>query len=211
MLRPLFILFAKAPIAGRVKTRLCPPLTPEEACALHTAFVSDAGQMLLTFSGFADIELSTDVPTSAWKELSFPRSIQTEGGLGTRLQHALEHGLATGREAVTILGSDSPGLPPAHLRELLKSKAGVTLGPTTDGGFYAITCRAVNRAMFAGVRWSSEHTLVDVMAAATASGVTVEIGPGWFDIDVEADLLRLLEMPDLPGKTAAWARRYRKR
>ena len=209
MLRPLLILFAKAPIAGRAKTRLCPPLTPEEAAALHSALVRDTMDMLETMAGVADVELSTDVRTEAWHTVTVSRTIQIEGDLGTRLFHALERGLSTGRDVAMVLGSDSPGLPSAHITQLLRSTADVTLGPATDGGFFAIACRAVHRDMFAGVRWSSEHTLADVVAAVSACGLTVTTGPCWFDVDVEADLVRLLEMPDLPENTAEWVRRYR--
>jgi rSAM/selenodomain-associated transferase 1 len=211
MHRHLFILIAKAPIAGRVKTRLCPPLAPEEASSLHTAFVADMGRMLLTMSEMADFELSTDVETDAWPALQVPRRVQPEGDLGTRLLQALQQGLSSGREVVTVLASDSPGLPSTHLLELLRSNADVTLGPTSDGGFFGIACRAVHQDMFAGVRWSCEHTLTDVIAAASASGLSVETGPSWFDVDVEADLLQLLNMPQLPEYTASWVRSYQKR
>ncbi len=211
MLRPLLILFAKAPIPGRVKTRLCPPLTPVEAADLHSALVMDTGDMLMALGSSVDMELSTDVPTDAWPGLAMTRSIQIEGYLGTRLFHALEQGLSAGRKIVMVLGSDSTGLPPAHVKELLRSTADVTLGPTPDGGFFSIACRAVRREMFAGVRWSSECTLADVVRQASSCGLTVTLGPSWFDVDVEADVLRLLDMPGLQQNTSIWARRYRER
>ena len=209
--RPLLILFAKAPIAGRAKTRLCPPLTPVEAADLHSALVMDTGDMLMTLGSSVAVELSTDAPTEAWPGLAMTRSIQIAGDLGARLFHALEQGLSAGSEVVVVLGSDSPGLPPAHITELLRSSADVTLGPTQDGGFFAIACRALHRDMFAGVRWSSEHALADVVRQASSCGLTVALGPSWFDVDVEADVLRLLDMPDLQQNTAIWARMYRKR
>jgi glycosyltransferase A (GT-A) superfamily protein (DUF2064 family) len=171
----------------------------------------DTGSMLLTLAPVADIELSTDVSTEAWTGLNVPRSIQTSGHLGERLFHALERGLSSGRRIVMVLGSDSPGLPSAHVMELLRSTADVTLGPTPDGGFFAIACRAVHPDMFADVRWSSEHALDDLVDQASACCLTVALGPSWFDVDVEADLLRLLDMPDLQENTAIWARRYRER
>ncbi len=209
MLRPLLILFARAPIPGRVKTRLCPPLTPAEAAGLHSALVMDAGNILLGLSASVDTELSTDVATQAWPDITLARSLQTEGDLGSRLFGALERGLARGHSRVLVLGSDSPGLPRAHLTTLIASKADVALGPTPDGGFYAIACRVVHTAMFAGVRWSSEHTLADVFAAASGCGLTVECGPAWFDVDVQEDLLQLLQRSDLPINTTVWLQHYR--
>jgi hypothetical protein len=59
-------LFAKAPVAGRVKTRLCPPLTPQEAADIHLQFTTLMMKKLSSFEAVASIELHTDVVTDAW-------------------------------------------------------------------------------------------------------------------------------------------------
>jgi len=171
----------------------------------------DTAHMLMALGDSVDLELSTDVPTEAWPGLALTRSVQIEGDLGARLFHALEQALSAGREVVLVVGSDSPGLPHAHITEMLRSDADVTLGPTQDGGFFAIACRAVRQEMFSGVRWSSECALADVKRQASECGLSVALGPSWFDIDVEADLLRLLDIPHLQQNTAMWARRYLQR
>ena len=211
MPRPLIILFAKAPLPGRVKTRLCPPLSPDEASRLHSAFVCDAGQMLATLVDEADIEISSDSATEAWPCLQCPRSVQVAGDLGTRLFHALDSALSSGREIAMVMGSDSPGLPAGHVRALVGSAADVSLGPTADGGFFAIACRKVHAKMFEGVRWSVSQTFDDTASAISRCGLRVNTGPSWFDVDVPEDLLRMLVMPDLPANTAQWVNEYRRR
>ncbi len=186
---PLIVLFAKAPAPGRVKTRL--GVDPQRAAGLHSSFVRQTLAMLESLRGEADVELSTDEPTQAWCEFPGARSVQCAGQLGERIYAALERALAEGRPKATILGSDSPGLPAAHLRALLASSADVSLGPVEDGGFYAIACRKTAPAMFEGVRWSSAATLSDTVAALTACGLSVELGPAWFDVDRPEDLARL--------------------
>ena len=89
-----------------------------------------------------------------------------------------------------IVGSDAPAVTEAHLREILDSPADVTLGPTEDGGYYAIACRRVDPRMFDGVRWSTEHTLADTVRAAEACGLTVAFGRECWDIDSPGDLER---------------------
>jgi glycosyltransferase A (GT-A) superfamily protein (DUF2064 family) len=89
------------------------------------------------------------------------------------------------------LGSDSPGLPPGHIRALLVSQADVAIGPTEDGGFYAIACSRTHPAMFDGVHWSTCSAFDDTVAASRRAGLTVEVGPAWFDIDRPEDLTRL--------------------
>ena len=111
-MRSLIIIFAKAPVAGRVKTRL--DADSDRAAALHSVFVRDALSMAETLQDEADVELSTDTPTDAWPESAVRRSLQAEGNLGERMYAALDHALASGRTKVIIMGSDSPLLPPDH-------------------------------------------------------------------------------------------------
>jgi hypothetical protein len=119
------------------------------------------------------------------------RSVQGAGQLGERIHAALEHALAAGRSKAMVLGSDSPGLPAAHIRALLACPADVSLGPVDDGGFYAIACGKIAPAMFEGVRWSTGATLSDTVKALTGCGLSVELGPAWFDVDRPEDLARL--------------------
>ena len=186
---PLIILFAKAPAPGRVKTRL--EVDPRRAADLHSSFVRQTLLMLESLRGDADVELSTDEPTQAWCEFLVARSMQGTGQLGERIYAALDQALAAGRPKALILGSDSPGLPPAHIRALLASTTDVSLGPVDDGGFYAIACGKTAPAMFEGVRWSTGATLSDTVEALTACGLSVELGPAWFDVDRPEDLRRL--------------------
>ena len=210
MKRPLLILFAKAPIAGCVKTRLCPPLTPDQAAGLHSALVQDMIEMLSTFSGYADLELSSDSAIEPWPEITVHRSVQAEGDLGLRIFQALAGALTSGREVAIVVGSDSPGLPASHILKLLESEADVTLGPTLDGGFFAIACRRVQASMFNQVRWSTGFALADVARSAAQCGLNLATGPTWFDVDVEEDLERMLKMSDLPRHAARWSANYRK-
>jgi uncharacterized protein len=191
-LRPLIIVFAKAPIPGRVKTRLV--ADPLRVAELHTAFVRDVLAMAETLRGEVDLELSTDRPTGEWAEFSIPRSLQSAGDLGQKMYHAIDGALSLGRPQVVIVGSDSPLLPSAHLRGLLHSAVDLAIGPTDDGGYYAIACRKTVPAMFDGVRWSTATTLEDTLAAANRCGLKVELGSPWFDVDLREDLARLLDL-----------------
>jgi glycosyltransferase A (GT-A) superfamily protein (DUF2064 family) len=135
------------------------------------------------------MELCLDLPCEAWSEFSIKRTVQPEGDLGVRLYAALERGLETGRPKVVILGSDSPTLPVQHIRFLLTCDADVAFGPTVDGGYYGIGCRKIKPAMFEGVRWSSGETLSDSILSVERCGLSVAIGPEWFDVDRPEDLL----------------------
>lgn len=189
---PLIILFAKAPVAGKVKTRLAPPLKPEQAAALHEAMVAATWLRLQQLAGEAEIELHTDMETRAWPQAQ-PRRLQSEGDLGNRMLCALKTALRQGRPTVMIVGGDAPDVPLDYLRQMLASAADLTLGPAEDGGYYAIACRKTHAEMFDGVRWSTSDALADTVAAAQRCGLSVGLAPCWRDVDAFEDLLRLPE------------------
>ena len=200
-MRPVIILFAKAPIPGRVKTRLVPPLTSEQAAKLHTAMVWDTLELLQQLRG-VDIELHTDIATDAWTMAGVAKRIQSEGDLGLKMLKAMEAALAAGHDRAMIAGSDSPALPLDHLEELLAAEEDVALGPTEDGGYYAVSCRKVQNGMFDGVQWSTQRTLDQTVEAVRRSGFSVRLGRPWFDIDTPRDLARLKNTPGLGRHTA---------
>lgn len=203
-MRPATILFAKAPIPGRVKTRLAALLGFERAAALHAAFVRDMLEKLHSLSDITDLELHTDMATDAWPEHSVTRKMQSDGHLQLKMFHALKYALQEGRTRAMIVGSDAPTLPCSHLRILLESTADVALGPSEDGGYYAISSRKVHPEMFRGVTWSTSAALEQTEQAVRLCGLTVERGAMWHDVDEPADLLRLARTPALPRHTAAW-------
>jgi rSAM/selenodomain-associated transferase 1 len=168
------ILFAKAPIPGRVKTRLAAAIGTGHAAELYRAFVADTIAKLTEFRDFADIELHTDTITDAWSDPGVASDLQASGGLELKLLHAFAGAIRSGRPQAMILGSDSPTLPRGHIQRLLDSAADVALGPCEDGGYYAIACRRVHPEMFAGVEWSTPHVLEQTERAVRAAGLSVE-------------------------------------
>jgi glycosyltransferase A (GT-A) superfamily protein (DUF2064 family) len=140
---------------------------------------------LIRLARFGPVELHTDAATTAWPDFAGARRVQVQGDLGARMLAALSQGLPA-----MIAGSDAPGIPDAHLAALLGSPADVALGPTEDGGFYAIAARRTHADMFRDVEWSSGSELRQTIRACERCGLTVEIGPRWFDIDTPEDLER---------------------
>jgi len=188
-MRPVILVFAKAPVAGRVKTRLIPYLSAEEAAALHEQMVRHVFRNLDQLPA-VDVELHTDTRTDAWPEVKVTRKLQVEGDLGIKMHSALVAALAAGRRQAMVLGGDSPDLPVEYLTGLLDATADVSLGPTRDGGFYAITCRRTHPEMFQGVEWSSPATLSATVGALLRCGLSVQVGAPWYDVDTREDLDR---------------------
>ena len=115
---------------------------------------------------------------------------QPEGDLGVRLTAAFSEGLAR-YERVVVIGSDAPTLPPRYLVQAFDALADcrLVLGPTSDGGYYAIGASDGTQPRFEGVRWSTRHTFADTQAA-NAGVPWVETAP-WYDVDHPRDLVLL--------------------
>src|SRR5260221_12316619 len=111
-MRPAIILFAKAPLAGHVKTRLQEWLGADATLALHEAFVLDTLDKLLTLGDFADIELHTDIKTDVWRRPRVTVREQSAGDLGLKMLHALSAG-GTGKGGGGV-GCVGGGPPPAR-------------------------------------------------------------------------------------------------
>lgn len=184
----LLIVFAKAPIPGRVKTRIAAHTSTAFATELHAAFVADLLARLRGDLSLGEVELHTDTPWDDWQSFAVPMMLQHPGDLGQRMFHALQNALARGYSSATILGSDIPAVPIAHLHALRDTFSDVSLGPTPDGGYYAICARRLHPDMFRSVRWSSPHALADTINACNDAGLSTSLGPPFFDVDELTDL-----------------------
>lgn len=204
-MRPVLILFAKAPEPGRVKTRLAKTIGTDNAAKLHRAFVEDTLQKAtdLARQGLVDIELHTDVETDAWVSNQVTHRLQAPGDLGHRMYYALHQAFVEGRTKAMIVGTDSPTLPPSYLLNLLELPEDAAFGPCSDGGYYAICCRRITAEVFRSVNWSAASTLEETMAAWHRAGLSTAVGESWFDVDEIEDLDRLREDRNLPPWTRA--------
>lgn len=206
-MRQAAALFGKAAEPGRVKTRLAAKLTPEEAAEFHTACVRDCWTRINSLPG-VEPRLFSDRPWLEWEELAggVRCRLQRAGGLGERMYGAFEDLEGEGFERTLILGSDSPTLPIDYVREafdLLETERDAVLGPTEDGGYYAVGCRIPRAAMFDGVEWSEETTFEQTVEAFERVGYRVRLLPRWWDVDLPEDLDRLRGEP-LGAAVAAW-------
>jgi len=208
---PCLVVFARAPVAGQVKTRLCSPaaaagpgapaaLTAEQAAAVHTAFVSDvcrtgAGSGIrrrrLYVAGDAAHPQLVRIAT----DHGFEIRAQAGAELGARMAAAIADELAAGASAVVLCGTDSPTLPCAYLQRAaawLGDDADVVLGPAADGGYYLVGARRPLPELFAtGIRWGTPQVLPATLLRLrelAAAGTRVALLPFFYDVDTPQDL-----------------------
>ncbi|MBI3810164.1 MAG: TIGR04282 family arsenosugar biosynthesis glycosyltransferase [Nitrospirae bacterium] len=205
------IIFAKAPIPGAVKTRLCPPLDPEEAASLHGSLVMDAIERTkglqgttLYVAGAPDL----DHPFFKVMEGRYGARLLLQRGpdLGSRMKQAMQDAFNQGAKDVLLTGTDLPTLPRTHLMEaltLIKSHD-VVLGPTADGGYYLIGLRKMMPALFDGIAWSTASVLAETKKKVEAAGLSLGLLPECRDLDTLDDLKAFIA---LCGKDRAMTKR----
>lgn len=203
------ILFAKAPRRGSVKTRLVPPLTSDQALALHMAMLDDQVRFLRAFAALARaVEVCTDRPWTPTEGESLPQTLQGEGDLGDRIERALARGHAWGAERVVIMAGDAPTLPAAIVSDAfarLRGSAAVVT-PAPDGGYVLVGTARRCDGLFRDIPWGSAAVLETTRRRAADAGVRLDETAPWGDVDREDDLPRLrretLEAPDRAPATA---------
>lgn len=193
---------AKAPRAGRVKTRLTPSLSPEEGAAINICFLRDTTENIFAVaaSGRAvGIVSYTPVGDEALFDGLLPPEFalipQRGDGFGERLLATAQDLLACGYGSVCLIDSDSPTVPAKAfsqaVAELEREGDRIVIGPSNDGGYYLIGLKQAHAALFTNISWSTSTVFAETVAAAKSSGIeTIEL-PLWYDVD-DATTLEVL-------------------
>lgn len=100
---------------------------------------------------------------------------------------------STCHNSIIIIGSDSPTLPCAYVKDAIHAlkKYDIVLGPAYDGGFYLIGINKVNENIFNNVKWSSHHTLKDILKNIRKEKLNLKLLPKWYDVDDYNGYMRL--------------------
>lgn len=199
------IIFAKQPVAGRVKTRLCPPLTPAQAADLYGCMLADVLAKAARLPGVTSLLFYQDeAGAAAWFATHAPalaRFPQLGSDLGARMAAAFGQAFRLGATTVAIIGSDSPDLPPDRIgqayRLLANGQTDAVFGPSEDGGYYLLAMNRLHGELFRGIEWSTGTVLEKSLARAKAAGIRTALLPTWHDVDTAADLAR----PELRDET----------
>ncbi len=201
---------AKAPAPGRSKTRLTPPLTPEQAAALSAAFLRDITQGIaraamdrpivpwVAYAPAGQARAFDGILADGTRLLLADGATETPPGLagfGRCLFHAVHTLLSDGYEAACVLNSDSPTLPHRILCEaadiLLAPGDRAVIGPAEDGGYYLLGMKSAHARLFADIEWSTDRVAETTRARAQEIGLELVELPRWYDVDDAASLDRL--------------------
>src|SRR5262245_53711926 len=191
---------AKAPRAGEVKTRLCPPLSAGAAASLYRCFLLDKIEQVRALKDARPfVAYTPDEARTEFEALApgFALVPQQGADLGARLLASLGTLLSDGHPGAIAVDSDTPTLPTPFLQQAVDRIADptvdVVLGPTDDGGYYLIGMRAAHPNLFEAMEWSTPRVLGETLRRAAAAGLRLACLPPWFDVDTPDDLARLRE------------------
>ena len=204
------ICFTRVPRAGRTKTRLMPYLTGEQCAQLHWAFLQDLSNIYASLD--ADLFVA-HTPDPDWEELKsiFPdaRFFPQEGmDLGAKMNHALNLTLSKGYERCILTGSDLPLMTRDHLISGFEAleKADVTLGPTSDGGYYLVGVKEESPFLFENQTYGYGNVFDNTVAAIRAAEKSFCSARCCDDVDTPDDLKKLLDSLNPNSHTAAYLR-----
>jgi rSAM/selenodomain-associated transferase 1 len=194
------LFFAKAPVAGRVKTRFISELGSEGALALHKKLIRLTWQRISESARWPiELWMSESGEERWFSRLCAPNQMFVQQGddLGERMSFALNQALQRAPN-VLVVGADCVSLDTDYLLDAimrLKAGANVVLGPAEDGGYVLLgVSHHVPQQVFLNIDWGSERVLQQTRARLIASGIDWQELPLRWDVDVPADLPRLKDL-----------------
>ena len=200
----VFVIMAKHPTPGRVKTRLQPVYSAEQSAGIQSVFLVHLVERFLNLS-IGRVVVCFDPPGTQpeFERLLFPLGEgaitflpQSTGDLGARLADA-SRALANDFSRVFFFGVDSPDVPDEYLRTLvaLLDTHDAVIAPTDDGGFWSMGVKtSIDLApIFHDVEWSSGREMAQVVENLNRCAVSVALADAWTDVDRPADMVALME------------------
>jgi rSAM/selenodomain-associated transferase 1 len=182
------LVFARAPLAGRVKTRIAQHIGDAAAASLHRRLVR-AAVATASAARCGPVELHVTRRHAFFRTLGVPVRLQQGADLGERMYRAL----ARHRRAI-IIGADAPALVPADIARAarwLQGGADIVLAPAEDGGYVLIGARRLPPPVFAAVDWGSADVLAQTRRNAARAALSCRLLRTVWDVDHPEDLERL--------------------
>ena len=199
------VVIAKEPVPGQVKTRLCPPCTPEEAATIAEAALHDTLATVAKTPASRRV-IALDGRPGPWLPDGFDVLAQRSGGLANRLFGAFEDCFHVSSEPVILIGMDTPQVSVDHLLRAamtLDTGSDAVMGLAPDGGYWLVGLRRLHPDAFAGVPMSTDDTGEAQLARLQQCGYRVAVTDELRDVDDAMDAV--LVASELPGSRFAAA------
>lgn len=185
------LIFAKNPVAGKVKTRLAATIGNEAALVVYHKLLQH------TFKSTQDLDLDKFVFYSEFKEeddlwkKGFSKELQTGNHLGERMRNAFDLILNKGYQKAVIIGTDCPYIDAEIIEDAFKvlNSSDIVIGPAEDGGYYLIGIKMNHSELFENIQWSTNSVLSATIEKCIELKLSYSLLKLLNDIDDEQDLL----------------------
>lgn len=207
--RPIVAVFAKAPVPGKVKTRLTPVIRTGEAADLHRAMLLDTIAVVERTRAECVVAFAPSGARREMERLLGPRRRlvpQPPGDLGDRMDAIVRRLIGGTRRTALVIGSDCPAVDSARLGEAEEElrRADVVVGPALDGGYYLLGLRRPRPELFRDVPWGTSAVLDVTRERIEEAGLEAAWLEPARDLDTPEDLLEWYA----GGKAAELPERY---
>jgi rSAM/selenodomain-associated transferase 1 len=200
------LVIAKEPVPGKVKTRLTPPFTPEDAARLAAAALDDTLRTVARVPAVHRV-LALDGAPGPWVPEVFTVLPQRGRGLDERLAAAFEDAYRLVPSPIVLIGMDTPQVSAETLSTALSllGMCDAVFGPASDGGFWLLGLRVPDPGLLLGVPMSEPHTGEAQLARLEDAGLSVARMPCLTDVDTVADAIEVAAEAPESGFAAALA------
>jgi|Deesub1362A_J573_1020465.scaffolds.fasta_scaffold00876_16 hypothetical protein len=196
MKQSALIIFVKAPILGRVKTRLSPHLSQREILRLYKSFlrtITERCSRLDRVDRFLGCTPTKDDDFLSRLAGQYGYGCFDQRGktLGERLINAFRDHFDTGYKKVVIIGSDSPTIPLEYIKDAftILNKKEFVLGPCNDGGYYLVGARRLYERVFRRIPWDTSEVLNKTLDRLNSGDIDYYLLPFWYDVDRIEDMM----------------------
>ncbi len=192
--QPTLVVFTLGPQRESRRRQLLPENLHRIEDCLHQACFDAA----LAAGKAADCRLEVSSPLKLVLPPGITYRQQKGRDFGSRLEDALDGAFAETDGNVILVGSDTPDLEEAHLRDTLRALErdpdSVVIGPSRDGGFYLLAASRPLKSSLSAVHWRSRDTLESLKRALCQQGRSIILLQPLSDLDQRADLEQWLSM-----------------
>lgn len=177
------LVLAKQPVAGKVKTRLCPPFTPQGAADVAAAALEDTLDVVRA----VDVARRVLVLDGDYEAPGFDLQPQRSGSMPDRLAGAFDD--CHQHLPTLLVGMDTPQLTAALLQRAVDALTThpAVLGRALDGGWWALGLQRPDGSLLAGVPTSRDDTGDLQLQRLRAAGLEPHLLPELRDVDTIAD------------------------
>ncbi|MDX8388651.1 MAG: TIGR04282 family arsenosugar biosynthesis glycosyltransferase [Ghiorsea sp.] len=189
------IILSKAPVPGRVKTRLTTKYSPREAAETHKTMTEKVLEKALSVEHnvwLAADDISHSFFCDLQGKFTFELKQQATGDLGERLVDLMQQSQSLDDKPLLFLGTDSPHVHPSRYLEakLRLTDNDVVIGPVEDGGYDLIAIKSAQNTLFHGISWGTSSVYDETLNICKNMGLSIHSLSESFDIDRPEDLER---------------------